>query len=684
MRKLAMLLILALCLTVVSFPVSAVTGVSTVDLAELDVPLAGAKPDTTVTMRTSGYQIYSLDWYDVTADRYLNAGDKFIDGNVYRVVIWLEAKEGWEFVYTDSRTPAVAAKVNGKTAQVNKAYEYNAWAMIEVCYTFPATPSKWVSSLNIQLEGITKNGNVLCAPEDGYIPFAIRSASEDISVYPQLNTNRYYPHGFRWSDIGSNAVKYDGERFKGGREYYVHIAIKLNEGGFRDDLAVTINGKAATIKTRGQDFAEIGVEVTCFGGIVANDIRPVVILPKDGNYPDMAPTYAYPQCEHIDYASVIGWYDVETGKRLYSDDKFTGGKQYRVEICCMAAYPYKFARDANDKMQYSPQITGWDVDSYYFGYDDYRGRELIYISKTFTAETRDHTCVAGPWISDEGAHERFCTTCGTSFGGGAHWSSGDATCAHGKLCDVCGYEFTKPTEAHTPDTKWTACGNLYHAKLCTVCGAHCDPQDHIPGPEATETAAQKCTECGYVITPAKNHKHQIREVAATEPDCTHTGNRPYYMCTGCEQLFADKDGKTPLTESVLLPATGHTPGAAWNEDGQYHWRNCTECGEVLTETKAAHDAGEGGCAICSYQTGSGEAVPETTEPDATKPDATEPPVNTENTEPDRPAKPVEPVQAPADTEPAEENARLLILLVAAGGFAAATAVTVFVLKKKKK
>ena len=82
MRKIAMLLILALCLTVVSFPVSAVTGVSTVDLADLDVPLAGAKPDTTVTMRTSGYQIHSLDWYDVTADRYLNAGDKFIDGNV--------------------------------------------------------------------------------------------------------------------------------------------------------------------------------------------------------------------------------------------------------------------------------------------------------------------------------------------------------------------------------------------------------------------------------------------------------------------------------------------------------------------------------------------------------------------------------------------------------------------------
>ena len=90
MKKIIVLLLfLTLCLMITSFSVSALTKVSTVELEDLDAPLAGAKPDTSVTIRTPGYRVYSLEWYDVTADRYLDAGDKFINGNVYRVVIWL-------------------------------------------------------------------------------------------------------------------------------------------------------------------------------------------------------------------------------------------------------------------------------------------------------------------------------------------------------------------------------------------------------------------------------------------------------------------------------------------------------------------------------------------------------------------------------------------------------------------
>jgi hypothetical protein len=70
---------------------------------------------------------------------------------------------------------------------------------------------------------------------------------------------------------------------------------------------------------------------------------------------------------------------------LSSNDTFVAGKQYRVEITCTAAYPYKFARDANGQMAHLPMITGHEVDSYSFGFDDYRFRELIHLVKTFTA-----------------------------------------------------------------------------------------------------------------------------------------------------------------------------------------------------------------------------------------------------------------------------------------------------------
>ena len=92
-------------------------------------------------------------------------------------------------------------------------------------------------------------------------------------------------------------------------------------------------------------------------------------------------TYVYPQCEHIDYATVLGWYDVQTGRKLSAvDDTFQAGKQYRVEVECLAAYAYKFDRN----MEYSPLITGHSVDSYCFGYNEYYGRETITLVKTFT------------------------------------------------------------------------------------------------------------------------------------------------------------------------------------------------------------------------------------------------------------------------------------------------------------
>lgn len=672
MKKIsAFLLILVLCLIVVPLSAHATTTIAKVELEDLDAPLAGAKPDTSVTIRTSGYEVYSLEWYDVTSDRFLESTDKFTESHAYRVIIWLEAEDNCEFNYTDSRTPNIVAKINEKNAQVNKAYEYNAWAMVEVCYTFPAAPSKWVSSLNIQLDGITKNGNVLCAPEDGYIPFAIQSASEDISVYPQLNSSRYYPDGFRWSDLGSSAVKYSGDRFKGGREYYVHIAIKLNSGGFHDDLEVTINGKSATIKTRGQDYAEVGVEVTCFGSIVANDIRPVVILPKDGNYPDYGATYAYPQCEHIDYASVEGWYDVETGKRITSEDAFVGGKQYRVDICCTASYPYKFARDASGKMQYSPQITGVDVDSYSFGYDDYRGRELIYISKTFTAETRDHVCVAGPWQCDESGHKNYCTVCQKALAGGAHWSRNDATCAHGQLCEVCGYEFTKPTENHTPDTsKWSPCGNLYHAHLCTVCGAHCDTQDHVPGPEATETTAQSCTVCGFILQPAKNHIHQLTHMPHVPATCLATGTVEHYRCSGCSTLFFDKDATKPIPndQSIVIPYLTHEAAETWHTDETFHWRSCKLCQTPMEETKMAHEEENGICTTCGYGIGAVITPPQETEVPATEPTQTTPATQPTTSQ---------------ESPPAKTN-WLPLVLIGVVCFAAAVTVTVIILKKKQK
>ena len=663
MKKLfALLLCIATLLVCLPTTVFAVTTISSVSITNVDAPTAGKAPDTSVTVSTQGTKLYAIDWLDKTTDHFLEAGDTFIAGHVYQVQVWVEAKDGYEFRYTDSKTPNVNATIDSKTATVTKAFEYNAWAMVVASYTYPACPENTIQYLAVALPGVKLVGNMLQVEENSLIPYELMATSAPVSLYPELNLNRYYPEGFRWTDTTKSIVHYNGDRFKGGRDYYVHIALTPKSGSFTNDLVVSINGKQATIKAKGATYAEVGVEVTCFGTITGPDVRPVVILPKDGNSPDQSPTYAAPQCKNIDYAAVSGWYDVETGKKMTSGDKFVGGKQYRVELYCMAAYPYTF--DQNPK--YLPQITGVDVDSYSFGYDDYRGRELIYLTKTFTAITPDHTCTAGPWQCDESGHSNYCTICGKAQAGGAHWSQNDATCAHGKLCEVCGYEFTEPTETHTPDTKWTACANLYHAKLCTVCGAHCTPEDHVPGPAATETAPQTCTVCGYIITPAKNHRHDLSRVPSTPADCVNGGNIEYYFCTGCNDCFTDAEGKNkiPETDTVLLKPLGHTPTTGWSKNDTHHWRVCTTCAQVIPETKASHTPDKAQCSVCI----------ELTVPDATAPVESAPAIT-----PTVPTTPTAPQQVP---EKPEKTDPWVIILLALVCFAAAVTATVIILEKK--
>ena len=380
----------ALCLVLVFglLPITAWAAMKIISLTitNIPTPLEGDSPTISATVNPQGAQLDSLDWYDVTAERFLESGDTFIADHVYRVQLYVEAKTGYEVDYINSYTPNVTATVMGNTAKVGKAYGYNAWAMVEVSYTFGPCEKKEIKSVDIQLENITKQGNVLRVEQGQYVPFSIQSGDEKVMLYPELHT-RYFPYGFRWTNATKDTLAYKGDRFQGGCDYFVTIALKPRNSSFTfaDNFTATICGKSAQIKSLGKTYAEITVEVTCIGTIVAGNINPVVALPRDGNAPDYGLYYG--SCEHIEYASVSGWYDVETGARLLtSEHQFKAGKQYRVEVTCTAAYAYTFQRDENDKMEYTPMITGVDVDSYSFGYDSYRGREFIVLVKTFTAK----------------------------------------------------------------------------------------------------------------------------------------------------------------------------------------------------------------------------------------------------------------------------------------------------------
>ena len=675
-RLLCIVICISLCICVLPLTAWAATQISSVTITNVPTPYAGSKVPVSATVNTTGAQLYSLDWYDQTAGRFLESTDYFIENHVYEVQLWVEAKNGYEF-RTNGISPNVSATVRGEAATVSKAFEYQSWAMIVVAYTFEPCEKMEIKSVDIQLEGITKPGNGLRVEQGQYIPFSIQSGDEKVALYPQLHT-RYHPYGFRWENSTKDTIAYNGDRFQGGCDYYVTIALKPRDSAFTfaDNFTATIGGKSAQIKSLGKSYAEITVEVTCIGNIVAGNINPVVSLPRDGNAPDYSLTYD--NCEHIDYATVTGWYDVESGTRLLtSEHQFRGGKQYRVEVQCTAAYAYKFQRNANDKMEHTPMITGDKVDSYSFGYDSYRGREYITLVKTFTAPVPDHTHIDGNWQCDESAHKKYCTVCGEDMGGSAHYG-GTATCAEKGKCTVCGYAYLPKNEDHTPDTsQWTACGALYHAHLCKLCGAHLDPQDHSAGPAGTPDAAVVCKDCGYIITPAKNHTHKLTKVAQIPAACEKPGVMEHYECDGCADWFKDAQGKEKFatTEEAQIPSLQHQPAENYPHNEEYHWRICQVCGERLANTQAEHEIKDGSCAVCGYKTG--EPIPETTVGAA--PDITDPTQQTEAT-----TSTTEPTEAIEKTPEQSHSLNwLLPLIIGAVAIAVGTLIATLILKQKK-
>lgn len=176
--------------------------------------------------------------------------------------------------------------------------------------------------------------------------------------------------------------------------------------------------------------------------------------------------------------------------------------------------------------------------------------------------------------------------------------------------------------------------------------------------------------------PAKKHKHDLSRVPQTPADCTHGGNIEYYFCVGCNDCFTDAGGKNKIPEymSVEVGALGHTVSDYWNYDGEYHWRNCTVCKEILLETKMLHDSADGKCATCDCVIGSGETSPEI----SILPTEANVPAET------KPGMPAEKVPESTNDRERSDGTVLAVVLVALVSFAASITATVILLKMKKK
>ncbi len=238
-------------------------------------------------------------------------------------------------------------------------------------------------------------------------------------------------------------------------------------------------------------------------------------------------------------------------------------------------------------------------------------------SYTNYVSNNDATCTA------DGTKTAKCDRCTETdtvadIGSAKGHDYADATCTAPKTCKVC-----NTTEGaalgHNFNTAWSK-GEDGHWHECGTCGDKIDQAVHNFG-----SAGDTCLTCAY----KRAHVHRLSLVPAQSANCTDSGNKAYYTCSGCEDWFEDASGAVLIADktSVVLAALGHdyadatcttsktckvcdtTEGAAlghsystvWSKGEEGHWHECSACGDKIDLVE--HDFGTEGdkCTICEYE-----------------------------------------------------------------------------------
>ena len=177
------------------------------------------------------------------------------------------------------------------------------------------------------------------------------------------------------------------------------------------------------------------------------------------------------------------------------------------------------------------------------------------------------------------------------------------TCIKKATCGICGQDYYGDHDlSHhnaVPHT-CTADGTVEYWD-CSVCGKK------FSDPNGTN-------EITNIADPNDPARHSLVKTDEKAPTCTDNGNRAYWTCTECRNIFSDDAGLNPTTlADVTVSATGHTWSNDWSSDGTGHWHDCTNANCPITENNqkdgyAVHTPGDEAtettpqtCDVCGYE-----------------------------------------------------------------------------------
>ena len=107
------------------------------------------------------------------------------------------------------------------------------------------------------------------------------------------------------------------------------------------------------------------------------------------------------------------------------------------------------------------------------------------------------------------------------------------------------------------------------------------------------TAGKYCSKCQYVFTVRQKtpkKAHSIVPVSEKQATCEEVGNREYWKCSSCGELFVDAEGTVTTTlDKVSVPALGHSPEKVeakeptHTEPGNHEYYVCARCNRAFKD-----------------------------------------------------------------------------------------------------
>ena len=178
-----------------------------------------------------------------------------------------------------------------------------------------------------------------------------------------------------------------------------------------------------------------------------------------------------------------------------------------------------------------------------------------------------------------------------------------------KSCSACGVKGTETfevgdTPSHNYQTAWSS-DETSHWHECSKCGDKKDNASHTAGAAATESTAQTCTVCGYIITPALGHTHNYGS------EWLSNATEHWHKCGGCSST---KDNvphdytnacDTDCNTCGYVRTITHSYKAEWSSNAEKHWYECSVCGDKSSEANhipgaEATETTDQVCTVCNF------------------------------------------------------------------------------------